>query len=494
MPLLGEAVTLAGPIKGVTLNVATARGAVHSSGEVVFRGCDGRTLAVLEGPWSFSQHGKSMTEQQHVRENSAVLYLLTAALSVAAGLTFFLPVWSLPPSGEAKYWNGLAAFAVLGIVCDSSFLRITRPGSGDVKASVAFIPLLASVILFEHPWPMLMSGLTTFIVDTFVRRKTLVRVWFNIAQYMLAVGLGGLVYRSLGGPIVLNHFDFRFVPFLVLVTVFFVINQGSVALGIATLNHLSVRESWSRLAGGSSTLYDFVSSSLAIPLAFLYTQLQLVGLTILIIPLFFVRHMYQMNLQVERVNRELLELMVKSIEARDPYTSGHSIRVSEYARQIAREAGLPPKHVDQIGTAALLHDVGKIYEEFLPLLRKEGRLTPEERILMQAHPVRSADLAGTIAEFRGKVQTDIRNHHENYDGTGYPDGLAGENIPIGARIIMIADTIDAMTTDRPYRKALPLSKALEEMSKHSGRQFDPRLVELVSKSPGIRRLLGPQLG
>jgi putative nucleotidyltransferase with HDIG domain len=199
-----------------------------------------------------------------------------------------------------------------------------------------------------------------------------------------------------------------------------------------------------------------------------------------------------MNLQVERVNRELLELMVKSIEARDPYTSGHSLRVSEYARQIARELGLAPGHVDQIGTAALLHDVGKIYEEFAPLLRKEGRLTPEERILMQAHPVRSAELAGTIAEFRGQVQADIRNHHENYDGTGYPDGLAGESISIGARIIMVADTLDAMTTDRPYRMALTLQRALEELTRLAGRQFDPRLVAIVSKSAGLRRLLGPQ--
>jgi len=200
-----------------------------------------------------------------------------------------------------------------------------------------------------------------------------------------------------------------------------------------------------------------------------------------------------MNLQVERVNRELLELMVKSIEARDPYTSGHSLRVSEYARQIAREAGLAPRQVDQIGTAALLHDVGKIYEEFAPLLRKEGRLTPEERMLMQAHPVRSADLAGTIAEFRGKVQADIRNHHENFDGTGYPDGLAGENISIGARIIMVADTLDAMTTDRPYRKALTLQRALEELAKYAGRQFDPKLVAIVSRSASIHRLLGPHI-
>lgn len=433
-----------------------------------------------------------MTEVAQGRPSSIRLYLLTLTLSVGAALVLFLPEWTVPAPSNAKYWNGLVAFALLGIVCDSSFLPLSRITSANVRSSVAFIPLLASVLLFDHPWPMLMSGLAALVVDAFVRRKPLIRVWFNVAQYMLAVGLGGFAFRLLGGPTNLEQFSFGLVPFFVLVTTFFVVNQGSVALGVSSLGQLSVWESWSRIAGGS-LLYDFVSSSLAVLLAFLYIDLQFVGLAILILPLFFVRHMYQMNLQVERVNRELLELMVKSIEARDPYTSGHSLRVSEYARQIAREVGLPPKHVDQVGTAALLHDVGKIYEEFAPLLRKEGRLTPEERMLMQAHPVRSADLAGTIAEFRGKVQADIRNHHENYDGTGYPDGLAAETIPIGARIIMIADTLDAMTTDRPYRRAMSLQRALEELSKHAGRQFDPKLVALVSKSASIRRLLGPQV-
>jgi len=309
---------------------------------------------------------------------------------------------------------------------------------------------------------------------------------------MLAIGLGGLAYHALGGPVGFASFGFSFIPFAVLVLVFFAVNQGAVSLALSVTTDVPLTEVWTRLAG-KSLVYDLVSSSLAILLSFLYFKLQVIGLAILVLPLFFVRHMYQMNLQVERVNRELLELMVKSIEARDPYTSGHSVRVSEYARQIARELGLTPSHVDQVGTAALLHDVGKIYEEFAPLLRKEGHLTPEERMLMQAHPVRSAELAGTIAEFRGKVQTDIRNHHENFDGTGYPDGLAGHEIPIGARIIMVADTLDAMTTDRPYRKALTLQRALEELVKHAGRQFDPELVGIVHRSAGLRRLLGPQI-
>ena len=417
--------------------------------------------------------------------------LLLAAVSVAAIALLFATEWYLPPISNTSFWNGLVAFALLGIASDSAFLPVPRISHARVGSSVVFIPFLASVLLFPPPWPMVIAGTTGLVAHYIVRRKTLVRALFNTSQYMLFVGLGGLVYTGLGGEVALNAVHVNFAAFAAMVLVFFVINQGTVALAVSWTTDISIRETWARIAG-DSILYDLVSSSLAIVLAFLFTKLQIVGLAVLVLPLFFVRHMYQMNLQVERVNRELLELMVKAIEARDPYTSGHSVRVSEYARQIARELGLNPKQVDQIGTAALLHDVGKIHEDFAPLLRKAGRLTPEERMLMQAHPVRSADLASTIAEFRGKVQTDIRNHHENYDGTGYPDGLVGETIPIGARIIMIADTIDAMTTDRPYRKALSLSKALEELNKYAGQQFDPKLVQLVSKSPGIRRLLGPQ--
>jgi HD-GYP domain-containing protein (c-di-GMP phosphodiesterase class II) len=134
--------------------------------------------------------------------------------------------------------------------------------------------------------------------------------------------------------------------------------------------------------------------------------------------------------------------------------------------------------------------VGKIYEEFAPLLRKEGKLTPEEMMTMRTHVVRSAQLVATAGKLRGAVEAMIKHHHENFDGTGYPDGIAGDAIPIGARIIMIADTIDAMTTDRPYRKAMGLARAIEELEKYAGRQFDPDLVKFVAKSASIRRLLG----
>jgi HD superfamily phosphohydrolase YqeK len=414
------------------------------------------------------------------------IHALVVAVTLAAAWLLVANSWILPSAFSLTAWNGVVAFAALALLCDTTFLRISF---ANVNSSVAFVPFLASVTLFQHPWPMLIAGVTAFAVDTFVRKKPPIRIWFNTAQYMVAIGLGAVAYRALGGTIISDRFFVPVIPFLGLVATYFLVNSGSVALAVAISTGVSVREAWSRIVG-RSLLYDLFSSSLAILLAFLYFKSQLLGLTLLVVPLFFVRHMYHMNLQLERVNKELLELMVKAIEARDPYTSGHSLRVCEYARSIARDLGLSTRQVDQIASASLMHDVGKIYEEFAPLLRKEGKLTPDERMLMQRHPGRSAELAATIAEFRGPVELAIRHHHENFDGTGYPEGLSGEHIPLAARIIMIADTLDAMTTDRPYRKALSFERTMEELKKFAGKQFDPKLVELVAASANLRRLLG----
>lgn len=429
------------------------------------------------------------TEKVNVRERLLGLriYLLVGAVTAATAALLILLPWSAPGPFPSRFWNAFAAFAILSIVSDSFFFRIPF---AKVNTSVGFIPFLAAVAILPHPWPMIVAGLTALVVDAIVRRKPTIRVWFNTAQYMLAVGVGTLVYENLGGWVSLDEFSFSLIPFVALVVSFFVINHGSVALAVSfsSKTTLSIREAWGRISG-SALATDLLSSTLAVLLAFLYVKLQLLGLAVIIFPLFLARQLYQMNLQLQEELEEKLELMVKAMEARDPYTSGHSRRVAEYAVVIARELRLPPVELDSIKRAALLHDVGKIYEEFAPLLRKDGRLTPEEMMVMRSHVVRSAELVATAGRLRGSVEAMIRHHHENYDGTGYPDGLSRDQIPIGARIIMIADTIDAMTTDRPYRRALSLQRALEELQKYSGQQFDPKLVELVSRSAGIRRLL-----
>jgi hypothetical protein len=379
----------------------------------------------------------------------------------------WLREWELPAPFPSKFWNALAAFVILGILSESFSFTIPI---ANVRTSVSFVPFIASVVLFPHPWPMFVAGATALVADTFVHHKPLVRVWFNTAQFMLALGLASLVYSALGGSVSLDTFDAGrsfLISFVSLVVVYFVVNQGSVALAVSLSSGVSVREAWDRV-GKDALTTDLLSSTLAILLVFLYVKLQLLGLAILVFPLFLVRQLYQMNFQLQEELEEKLELMVKAIA-------------------IARELRLSANEVDAVKRAALLHDVGKIYEEFAPLLRKEGKLTTEERITMQTHVLRSAELVETAARLRGPVQAMIRHHHENFDGSGYPDGVSGDDIPVGARIIMIADTIDAMTTDRPYRRAMTLARALEELEKYAGSQFDPRLVQVVANCGAIRK-------
>jgi HD-GYP domain-containing protein (c-di-GMP phosphodiesterase class II) len=224
---------------------------------------------------------------------------------------------------------------------------------------------------------------------------------------------------------------------------------------------------------------------------------------VLVLPLVGVRHIYNKLNEVEGLYSELdsayeqlelnvreqLAMMVKAIEARDPYTSGHSRRVSGLSRAIAVDLGLSPDEIEDIENAALLHDVGKIHAEFAPLLQKEGKLTDEEWAVMKTHSVKSAELVSLFSRFQGYVVSCVRHHHERWDGRGYPDAIAGEAIPLGARIITIADTIDAMTTNRPYRNALSLEIVLSELNKGRNTQFDDSLVELTVNSVTVRRLI-----
>src|SRR5207302_10008977 len=134
--------------------------------------------------------------------------------------------------------------------------------------------------------------------------------------------------------------------------------------------------------------------------------------------------------------------------------------------------------------AALLNGLGKIHEEFAPLLRKDWRLTAEETALMQTSAGRSAELVGIISKFHGAVQDSVRHHHERWDGRGYPDGLSGERIPLGARIIFVADAFDAMTSERVYRGPLSTDDALAELERCAGTQFDPGIVAAFADELG----------
>ena len=277
--------------------------------------------------------------------------------------------------------------------------------------------------------------------------------------------------------------------FAAMVVVFFAANTLSVCGVVAVSERRGILKVWKQNTLGTLP-HDVLASPVIFLLGWIYVQFGPLGAAGLAVPLLGVRVLYQTNLQLERVNEELLQLMVKAIEARDPYTSGHSVRVARYSEIIAQAFRLNARQVDRVRTAALLHDVGKIHEVYAPILRKPGRLTAEEWAIMETHPIRSAEFVGTVSHLRHLVGA-VRHHHENWDGSGYPDGIAGEEIPLESRIIMFADTIDAMTTDRPYRKALGEAEVRAELSKNRGKQFDPNLCDQLLASPLFAELFAP---
>jgi len=175
--------------------------------------------------------------------------------------------------------------------------------------------------------------------------------------------------------------------------------------------------------------------------------------------------------------RETLIALVRSLEARDRYTRDHSARVGALAATFATDMGLDQDHIDLIRTGGLLHDIGKCGVPDAVLL-KPGRYTDQEFAIMKAHPAIGDNILSNMdTMIRERLM--LRHHHERYDGFGYPDKLAGENIPFDARIVCVADAIDAMTTHRVYRMARPLSFCLEQLKNNSGTQFDPQVVEVA---------------
>jgi len=180
--------------------------------------------------------------------------------------------------------------------------------------------------------------------------------------------------------------------------------------------------------------------------------------------------------------RETIKALVNTLDARDVETREHSSRVVEYTLEIARRMGIAGKELDAIKYGAMLHDVGKIGVKDA-ILHKPGSLTPEEWEEMRKHSGTGYEMLKDVKLLKNALPV-ILHHHERYDGEGYPAGLAKEDIPIGARIFAIADTLDAMTSSRPYRKALPYEVAYEEIVKNSGAQFDPKVVEVFTGIPG----------
>ena len=375
-----------------------------------------------------------------------------------------------------------ASFALLGVVFQ---LVSYRKASKASIGSIAFLPFLAAIIISPNWVSLVAVGAAMAICETFAR-KSPIKAIFNVSQIVLSGAVCVLVYRFSGGTSVLAYSPATIPAVAITLPLFLIVNTlaayGAVAISTGS-------PFWALIGARNPTeiLYDLLALPFVFVFAWFYTQFGPVGVAMLAIPLFGVRELYKTNAHLQRTNRELLDLMVAAIEARDPYTSGHSRRVAANTRVIAEMLGLGRKEVERIYVAALLHDVGKIHEVFGPILSKPGKLTADEFAIMKTHPGLGAELIQRLTDLQDCVLP-VLHHHENWDGSGYPHGIAGERIPLWSRIIMFADTADAMLSDRPYRSALSPAQVRAEFTRLRGKQFDPYICEILLDSPAFDQL------
>lgn len=367
-------------------------------------------------------------------------------------------------------------FCVLGVFAHALRHQLTRGASG----SVAFIPFLA-VATLAPGWVTVLAVAASVVLVEVVTQRTPLKAIFNVAQHSLAIAMGIISYRSLGGVSALLEKEPSIGPLVALFLVFTAVNTAAVSTAIAISEGKRIMSVWRANTLGT-VAYDFLALPFVYVFAQIYAHFGLGGAAALAAFIVGARQLYAVNWELQKTNQELLELMVAAIEARDPYTSGHSRRVAHLSTIIAQAVGLTGRSIERVRVAALLHDVGKIHEIFAPILSKPGKLTAEERAIIETHPIKSAELVENVSQLRDVVSP-VRHHHEYWDGTGYPDGLRGNAIPLAARIIMFADTIDAMTSDRPYRVALGQEQVTAELLRMRGRQFDPVMCDALLASP-----------
>jgi hypothetical protein len=422
---------------------------------------------------------------------SVTRYYVAGVASLAvvwtSGLFLHSPAASRGMVADALILCALAITAEL-----LSFL-LPRAATG----SIGFIPYFAAAVVVPA-WPSVACVIVVKTVGELWTRRAPIKAVLNVSSHALMELVAIAVYTSLGGVSLRAIADLHDltrvtraagIPALIAFAVAHIANNLIVTGAIASSSGRSVRTVLQE--NHRATLgVDFLAAPLVFMFAWIYAEFGAIAAATCWVPILGLRQVQRTNLELEQTNEELLELMVKSLEARDPYTSGHSRRVQHYSTIIARAIGLKERQVEQVGRAALLHDVGKIYEKYAAVLTKQDKLTPEEWAIIQEHPADGANLIATMTKLRSMVPA-VRHHHENFDGTGYPDGLKSDTIPLASRIIRFADTIDAMTTERPYRQPLNETQVRAEVLRCRGTQFDPDIADRLLASPLWATMFAP---
>src|ERR1041385_2363102 len=409
----------------------------------------------------------------------AKMYIALIAASGLAALCFAVYPW------ESQNLMRFGFYLALALIGSGSKVRL--PGITGTL-SVYFLFVLLSIVELQLPETMVIVAAATLLQCYWQakNRPSAAQGVFNTTSNFLAAAAAHLTYQSglgvfssLGIPVRLG----------LAAIVFFVINTATVAIVIGLTEGRSPRQVWTESYFWSFPYY-MVGASVAGFFGYLSRTLgwEVVVMLIPVVLLLFRGYrLYLDRLESEKLHAEevaslhlrTIEALALSIEAKDHVTHDHVQRVQVYALEVGKELGLTKDELNALQAASLLHDIGKLA---VPehIISKPGKLTSEEFEKMKIHPIVGAEILERV-RFPYPVVPIVRSHHEKWDGTGYPDGLKGDEIPIGARILSAVDCLDALASDRQYRRAYPLDKAMAIVADESGSSFDPRVVEILKQ-------------
>jgi HD-GYP domain-containing protein (c-di-GMP phosphodiesterase class II) len=391
-------------------------------------------------------------------------------LSLSALASLFLPRATWASTDESWIW-AFAVLTVLSIVLE--FIAVELPRGGEV--SVATIGHIATILLVPAPFAAISVGFAV-LVEELIHRRPIQRIAFNTACHVLTISLASLAVSLIGDPRVLiaERDHLALVTMVVVVSVVYhlvndVLMSAIVALSTGRPLLYLIR------TNGRSTVFAEAGAGVIGVLFALIWVIEPLWTTLLAIPGAVIARSLQYIRQLERETRSAVGSLAQVVDDRDGSTFRHSARVAGHAVAIATELGLDEDLVELIEQAASVHDLGKIGVPDRVLL-KPGPLTAEEQTTMWLHTEIGSRILGQFHLFRSGAEI-VLHHHEAFDGSGYPKGLAGEAIPLGARVVAVADALDAMSSDRPYRDALSHAETISRLRAGAGRQWDPRIVD-----------------
>jgi putative nucleotidyltransferase with HDIG domain len=351
----------------------------------------------------------------------------------------------------------------------------------NIAVSASFAIHLATVILFK-PFAAILIFILGFSLRVIkvngkyihILNTPIYKTLYNYCVFSIPILYGGLTYTILGGTFRTNNLWNELYLIVSFCIVYFVLNTFITSVLFSFISNKNIFYFFASNAK-LGLLTSIAIAPLGIILTYVFNKYNFVGVLLIFFPIVLARYTFSLYIQSKTQYVQTVDTLMHAMEARDKYTEGHSQRVAEITAMIAKELKYTDTQIEKLHMASLLHDVGKIGIDD-NILNKPGRLTSEEYEIIKSHPEIGYNILKDIKNLEA-ILFIVRNHHERYDGMGYPDGKTADELSLDVFIVQLADTIDAMATDRPYRKALTDQEVIDEIIKYSGTQFHPKVVQ-----------------